>query len=61
MSYNYKIDEIESIMNSPPSYVKITQVPTHGNIKVQQMGEWVALRKGDMVETSQLNNFVYDG
>ena len=24
------------------------------------MGEWVILKKGDMVETEMLNNFVYD-
>lgn len=34
MVYKYNVKDLNTIVNSPPSYVKITQVPAHGSIKV---------------------------
>jgi hypothetical protein len=60
MVYTYKVEDLDAISNSPPNFVKITQVPTHGHIKVQEVGEWERVQEGDIIEAALLKNFVYD-
>ena len=48
-SYKYKYEDLKKAVLSPPSYVKITQVPDNGKLVVKQMGKWYAVRKGDII------------
>ena len=59
-TYNYEIADVKSVVQEPPAFVKITKVPTKGKIVVKKMGEWVVLNKGDLIESSMLEDFIYD-
>lgn len=60
MVYTYKVEDLDTIVESAPSFVKITQVPSHGHVLVQKVGEWQPVQAGDIVEAAMLKNFVYE-
>lgn len=60
MAYQYELSDLKHVVKTPPSFVKITRVPRNGNLIVKKLGEWIALREGDLIETDMLNSFVYD-
>ena len=53
-SYDYDVHDLKHIVNSRPSYIKITKTPINGELVVKKLGQNVVLQEGDVVEASML-------
>lgn len=59
-SYNYEMSDLRDVVRNRPSYIKITRTPINGEIVVKKLGQNVVLQAGDVIETSMLEEFLYD-